>query len=64
MATAAPTATLASNSESPLDAPPLAIAGVGLPIIAGGRIRNYIFVSAVDKRWNGCGRKSPIFGMR
>lgn len=45
MATAAPTAALASNSESPLDAAPFAIAGVGLPIIAGGRIRNYIFVS-------------------
>jgi hypothetical protein len=45
VATAAPTAALASNSESPLDAAPFAIAGVGLPIIAGGRIRNYIFVS-------------------
>jgi len=43
--TAAPTAALASTSESPLDAAPFAIAGVGLPVIAGGRIRNYIFVS-------------------
>jgi len=45
LAAAAPTAALASESESPLDAAPFAIAGVGLPIIAGGRIRNYIFVS-------------------
>lgn len=45
MAAAVPSAALASNSESPLAAEPLAIAGVGLPIIAGGRIRNYIFVS-------------------
>ncbi len=45
MAATAPTAALASSSESPLDAAPLAIAGVGLPVIAGGRIRNYIFVS-------------------
>lgn len=45
LAATAPTAALASESESPLDAAPFAIAGVGLPIIAGGRIRNYIFVS-------------------
>ncbi len=45
MATAAPSAVLASTSESPLDAPPLSIAGVGLPVIADGRIRNYVFVS-------------------
>lgn len=42
---AVPGVAAASNNESPLDSAPLAIAGVGLPIIAGGRIRNYIFVS-------------------
>lgn len=45
MVTAAPSAVLASTSESTSGTPPLAIAGVGLPIIVGGRIRNYIFVS-------------------
>ncbi len=45
MATAGPSVALASTGESPLDAAPLAIAGIGLPIIADGRIRNYIFVS-------------------
>tara|TARA_R110002051_G_scaffold23681_7_gene59477 strand:+ start:857 stop:1282 length:426 start_codon:yes stop_codon:yes gene_type:complete len=44
-AAAAPTAAAASSSESPLDAAPLALAGVGLPVIVGGQIRNYIFVS-------------------
>jgi hypothetical protein len=45
VAAAAPSVALASENESPMDAAPLAIAGVGLPIIVGGRIRNYIFVS-------------------
>lgn len=45
LAAVAPTAASASISESPLDAAPLSIAGVGLPVIANGRIRNYIFVS-------------------
>lgn len=45
MAAAAPTNALASDPESATDSAPLAIAGVGLPIIADGRIRNYIFVS-------------------
>ena len=45
MAAAAPSVALASENESPMDSAPLAVAGVGLPIIAGGRVRNYIFVS-------------------
>ncbi|MFT4913881.1 MAG: hypothetical protein ACI9YM_002491 [Brevundimonas sp.] len=45
VAAAAPSVALASENESPTDAAPLAVAGVGLPIIAGGRVRNYIFVT-------------------
>ncbi|MGV9007388.1 MAG: hypothetical protein ACOH1H_11690 [Brevundimonas sp.] len=45
VAAATPTVAAASNSELPTDAAPLAIAGVALPVIAGGRLRNYIFVS-------------------
>lgn len=44
-ATPAPASASASNSESPLDAASLAIAGVGLPVIADGQIRNYVFVA-------------------
>lgn len=35
---------LASDRPAPA-APSISIAGVGLPIIAGGRLRNYVFVS-------------------
>ena len=38
-------ATAASAEEKPAAGGVLAIAGVGLPVISGGRIRNYIFVS-------------------
>jgi len=38
-------ATIADASDTPASGASLAIAGVGLPIIAGGRIRNYVFVS-------------------
>ena len=38
-------ASLADASDTPSPGSSLAIAGVGLPIIAGGRIRNYIFVT-------------------
>ena len=37
--------TIADASDTPTSGASLAIAGVGLPIIAGGRIRNYVFVS-------------------
>ena len=37
---------LASDkAEAPSEAPTVNIAGVGLPVIAGGRIRNYVFVT-------------------
>jgi hypothetical protein len=38
-------ATVASAEDAPGEAPTLNISGVGLPIISGGRLRNYIFVS-------------------
>ena len=38
-------ATIADARDTPTSGASLAIAGVGLPIIAGGRIRNYVFVS-------------------
>lgn len=38
-------ATIADASDTPAAGATLAIAGVGLPIISGGRIRNYVFVS-------------------
>ncbi|HYC98307.1 hypothetical protein [Brevundimonas sp.] len=37
--------TTASASDTPAAGASLGIAGLGLPIISGGRIRNYIFVS-------------------
>lgn len=33
------------KAETPSEAPTVNIAGVGLPVIAGGRIRNYVFVT-------------------
>ena len=33
------------KAETPAEAPTLNIAGVGLPVIADGRIRNYVFVT-------------------
>ncbi|WP_298162823.1 hypothetical protein [Brevundimonas sp.] len=47
LALAGTAATAASASEAPASAAgqTLNIAGVGLPIIAGGRIRNYVFVT-------------------
>ncbi len=41
----AATAAAASDAPATGDGPSLNIAGVGLPIIAGGRIRNYVFVT-------------------
>jgi len=38
-------ATTTRASDRPAPGASLAIAGVGLPIIAGGRLRNYVFVS-------------------
>ena len=38
-------ATAARAADTPSSGSSLAIAGVGLPIIAGGRVRNYVFVS-------------------
>lgn len=38
-------ATPAAADDAPTSGLSLGIAGVGLPIIAGGRIRNYVFVS-------------------
>lgn len=45
---AAPTLAAASSAraeDAPASGASLGIAGVGLPIISGGRIRNYVFVS-------------------
>ena len=42
-AVAAPAA--AAPASGPAEAPALGIAGVGLPVIEGGRLRNYVFVS-------------------
>ncbi|MDI6624056.1 MAG: hypothetical protein QME55_04935 [Brevundimonas sp.] len=39
------TATMADAEDKPATGASLGIAGVGLPIISGGRIRNYVFVS-------------------
>jgi hypothetical protein len=41
--TGASSATASSDAETP--APALTIAGLGLPVIEGGRLRNYVFVS-------------------
>lgn len=38
-------ATSASAEDKPASGATVSIAGVGLPIISGGRLRNYIFVS-------------------
>ena len=38
-------ATMAAARDTPAAGATLAIAGVGLPIVTGGRIRNYVFVS-------------------
>jgi len=38
-------ATTASAEDKPAPGAALSIAGVGLPIISGGRIRNYVFIS-------------------
>lgn len=35
----------AAPASGPAEAPALGIAGVGLPVIEGGRLRNYVFVS-------------------
>ncbi|RZJ04396.1 MAG: hypothetical protein EON89_08075 [Brevundimonas sp.] len=34
-----------ASEDAPASAPALGIPGVGLPVIAGGRIRNYVFVT-------------------
>ena len=39
------TATMAEAEDKPATGVSLGIAGVGLPVISGGRIRNYVFVS-------------------
>lgn len=39
------TVTMARAEDKPATGASLGIAGVGLPIISGGRIRNYVFVS-------------------
>ena len=38
-------ATVASAEDAPAEAQTLNISGVGLPIISGGRLRNYVFVA-------------------
>lgn len=37
--------TAAASSDAPAASPSLSIAGLGLPVIEGGRLRNYVFVS-------------------
>jgi len=44
LGSAAP-ARASSPKSAPAEAPALGIAGVGLPVIEGGRLRNYVFVS-------------------
>jgi len=39
------TSATASSSDAPATPAALSIAGVGLPVIDGGRLRNYVFVS-------------------
>lgn len=34
-----------TRGESPAEAPSLDLAALGLPVIAGGRVRNYVFVN-------------------
>lgn len=38
-------ATVASAEDAPAEGQSLSMPGVGLPIISGGRLRNYVFVS-------------------
>ncbi|MBB3871139.1 MAG: hypothetical protein KYX67_02095 [Brevundimonas sp.] len=45
LAGVAATSAQASSSKTPAEAPALSIPGVGLPVIADGRLRNYVFVS-------------------
>lgn len=45
LALAAAPARASSPKAEPSEAPALGIAGVGLPVIDGGRLRNYVFVS-------------------
>ena len=45
LAAAVATSAEASSSEKPAAAAALSIAGLGLPVIEGGRLRNYVFVS-------------------
>ncbi|OGN51091.1 MAG: hypothetical protein A2352_09575 [Caulobacterales bacterium RIFOXYB1_FULL_67_16] len=42
---AATSAAASSSSKTPAAPPTLGLAGLGLPVIADGRIRNYVFVS-------------------
>jgi len=42
---AAASSALASESEAPAEGATLNIAGVGLPVITEGRLRNYVFVT-------------------
>lgn len=43
--TAAAATRAAASSDAPAASPALGIAGLGLPVIEGGRLRNYVFVS-------------------
>lgn len=45
VAAAAATPAVASSSKTPTEAPALGLPGLGLPVIADGRVRNYVFVS-------------------
>ena len=45
LALAAAPARASAPKAEPAEAPALGIAGVGLPVIEGGRLRNYVFVS-------------------
>jgi len=45
MATVAAAPAVASSSKAPETAPALGLPGLGLPVIADGRLRNYVFVS-------------------
>lgn len=45
VATAAAAPAVASSSKTPAEAPALSLPGLGLPVIADGRVRNYVFVS-------------------
>ena len=45
VAVAAATSARASSSDKPAAPLALSIAGLGLPVIEGGRLRNYVFVS-------------------